>query len=136
MGLRETQTVQDINPAPQDGHDDAADGPWLWNGDIGKHLGTIRDLFVELDEQGELVAFTDGKLAKRAGCSKGYIQQIMNGKLVNVSVAKLLGICEAFDGQVPPTYFFSEKVRRRVNRRLDARRDALRREQAARAREE
>lgn len=107
------------------------DGPWVFDGRVGEHLQRLRELRADVAADGTLTMWTNGELAERAGCTKDYVRQVIIGAVNNPSMKQLAGFCEALD--VPPNYFFSERVRRRVNTRLSARLDALRAEQARRA---
>lgn len=109
-------------------HDDELDGPFDFTG-MSDHLARLREACQHFDDQGHLVAWTDEEIAARVrACgvpmTRGYVQQLSDGSADNPTATKLVGLANAFD--VSPTYFFSAAVRRRTNRRLDARLDELR----------
>lgn len=109
-------------------HEDAADGPFLFSG-IRDHIARLREVYLHVGDDGELVAWTDDELAAQVRSqgvpmTRGYVQQLSNGVADNPSAAKLVGLSNAFG--ISPAYFFSATVRRRTNRRLDARLERLR----------
>lgn len=112
--------------------DDAeTEGPWVFDGRVGKHLHRLRELRSDVEPDGTLRMWSNAELAERAGCTKDYVRQVVNGAVPNPSMKQLAGFCQALD--VEPNYFFSEATRRRVNQRLSARLDRLRADQARRS---
>ncbi|MDE9364010.1 helix-turn-helix domain-containing protein [Luteipulveratus sp. YIM 133132] len=122
-----------MSSSPSDEWDDDPDAPFAFTG-LQRHLARLRETYLHLDADGNLSGWTDQQLAERAGMTRAYVQQIMAGKADNLSMSKLIGLTNAFG--VTPLYFFSESARRRVNRRLDARLDALRQQQLFGSREQ
>lgn len=109
-------------------HVDERDGPFEFRG-LSEDIARLREVCLHLDQDGQLVAWTDDEIAQRVReqgipMTRGYVQQLCDGTASNPSATKLLGIAQAFE--VSPAYFFSDAVRRRTNRRLDARLDELR----------
>lgn len=108
-------------------HDDAQDAPWTFDpARLRWDLTHLREMFVYL-EHGQLRSLTDAEFAKRSGITPQTVSLLMKGRSANLTMTNLAGICAPFEGMVPPSYFFSDAVRLRVNERLSARRDELRR---------
>lgn len=109
-------------------HVDEHDGPFSFRG-LREDMARLREVCLHLDGHGQLVAWTDDEIARRVRAhgvpmTRGYVQQLCDGSAGNPSAAKLVGIANAFE--ISPAYFFSDTVRRRTNRRLDARLEQLR----------
>lgn len=109
-------------------HVDEDDGPFAFDG-LKDDLARLREVCLRVDDSGRFAALTDDEIARRVRehgipMTRGYVQQLCDGTAPNPSAAKLLGIAKAFG--VSPAYFFSDAVRRRTNRRLDARLEELR----------
>lgn len=109
-------------------HVDEDDGPFAFTG-LKEDLARLREVCLRMDDRGRLAALTDDEIARRVRdqgvpMTRGSVQQLCDGTAPNPSATKLLGLAQAFG--VSPAYFFSDAVRRRTNRRLDARLEALR----------
>lgn len=109
-------------------HMDEEDGPFEFRG-MREDIARLREVCLHTNTDGQLVGWTDDEIAQRVRAhgvpmTRGYFQQLCDGSASNPSATKLLGVAKAFG--VPPSYFFSDTVRRRVNRRLDARLEGLR----------
>ncbi|KNX39692.1 helix-turn-helix domain-containing protein [Luteipulveratus halotolerans] len=105
--------------------DDSRDAPFVATG-VKAHLTRLRETYLFLVD-GNLIGWSDQDIADRAGMTRAYVSRIMAGQSENLGMVKLVGLANAFD--VTPLYFFSASARRRVNRRLDARLEHLRKQQ-------